>query len=106
MTKAMHSVLLGLCAGVLAATAVAQEAPAQDGKNKDPAAVLREEAKASADAEAKGAADADADGEDAAPDAPPADDDKTQAGQKDADGDFVPTEKIWADSAIAFPADI
>jgi hypothetical protein len=25
---------------------------------------------------------------------------------KDEDSDFIPTEKIWADSAIAFPSDI
>jgi hypothetical protein len=52
---------------------------------------LRNEAKATVDTE---------ESSDAAPDSA-----STGPG-KDEDGDFIPTEKIWADSAIAFPSDI
>jgi len=64
---------------------------------KDPEAVLREEARASAQAE-KGDEDGDSAGAEQAGD--------KDASKQDKDGDFVPSEKIWADSALAFPSDI
>ena len=59
---------------------------------EDAAEQLRKEAQAAAQSE--GAAPADGA---QTPGAPP---------EKDEDSDFIPTEKIWADSAIAFPSDI
>ena len=92
-----------------AAQAPAEDAPAQDDEDsgaqaqapkaapgsKDAAEALRKEAEETAKAHQD---DAGNDGADSAS--------TEQKPGKDEDGDFVPSEKIWADSALAFPSDI
>ena len=88
------------------ATAQDEPSPAANGTAKDestkgnekavdPEAALREEARESAGAE--GATEG-GDVEDGAA--------AEQQAEQDEDSDFVPSEKIWADSALAFPSDI
>jgi hypothetical protein len=100
--------LLTLALWVFAAASIAQEAPAdgtepatpaaqapaEDAPAQDAAEQLRKEAQ-EADKAQDGAGD---DGAGSAS--------AEQKPGKDEDGDFVPSEKIWADSALAFPSDI